>query len=76
MVPFVVAGGGGLYASPNADSFVLEEGARSLLHGGGGLRFGFRQRLILRVEARGYAFFDANGLLAEQEISGGFSAFF
>jgi hypothetical protein len=76
VVPFVVAGGGGLYASPNADSFVLEEGTRSLLYGGGGLRFGFRRRIILRVEARGYAFFEADQLLAQQEISGGFSAFF
>jgi hypothetical protein len=76
VVPFAVAGGGGLYASPNADSFVLEEGSRSMLYAGGGLRFGFRHRLIVRVEGRGYAFFDANRLLAQQEISGGFSAFF
>lgn len=76
VVPFAVAGGGGLYAAPNADSFVLEEGTRSLLYGGGGLRFGFRRRIILRVEARGYAFFEADRLLAQQEISGGFSAFF
>jgi hypothetical protein len=76
IVPFAVAGGGGVYASPNADSFVLGEGTRSTLYGGGGLRFGFRYRLILRVEARAYAFFDANRLLAQQEISGGLSAFF
>jgi hypothetical protein len=76
VVPFMAAGGGGLYASPNADSFVLEEGTRSLLYGGGGLRFGFRHRLIVRVEARAYAFFDADRLLAQQEISGGLSAFF
>lgn len=76
IVPFLAAGGGGVYVSPNADSFVLGEGTRSTLYGGGGLRFGFRYRLILRVEARAYAFFDANRLLAQQEISGGLSAFF
>jgi hypothetical protein len=76
VVPFAVAGGGGVYATPNADSFVLGEGSRSMLYAGGGLRFGFRYRLILRVEGRGYAFFDANGALAQQEISGGLSAFF
>ena len=76
IVPFLAAGGGGVYASPNADSFVLGEGTRSTLYAGGGLRFGFRYRLILRVEGRAYAFFDANRLLAQQEISGGLSAFF
>lgn len=76
IVPFAVAGGGGVYASPNADSFVLDEGTRSMLYAGGGLRFGFRYRLILRVEGRAYALFDANRLLAQQEISGGLSAFF
>ena len=43
---------------------------------GGGLRFGFRQRLIVRVEGRSHVFFDANNLTAQEEISGGLSAFF
>jgi hypothetical protein len=76
IVPFAVAGGGGVYAAPNADSFVLGEGTRSTLYAGGGLRFGFRYRLILRVEGRTYAFFNANQLVAQTEISGGLSAFF
>lgn len=76
VVPFLAAGGGGVYASPNADSFVLEQGARSMIYAGGGLRFGFRYRIILRAEGRAYAFFNANQLFATQEISGGLSAFF
>jgi uncharacterized protein YgiM (DUF1202 family) len=76
IVPFLAAGGGAVYASPNADSFVLEEGARSMIYAGGGLRFGFRHRIILRAEGRAYAFFNANQLFATQEISGGLSAFF
>lgn len=76
VVPFVVAGGGGLYAAPNADSFVLEQGTKSTIYAGGGLRFGFRYKLIVRIEGRGYAFFDANQWVAQQEISGGLSAFF
>lgn len=76
VVPFAVAGGGGIHATPNADSFVLGDGSRSMLYAGGGLRFGFRYRLILRIEGRGYVFFDANRALAQQEISGGLSAFF
>jgi hypothetical protein len=47
-----------------------------MLYGGGGLRFGFRHRLILRVEGRGYALFGADRLISQQEISGGLSAFF
>jgi hypothetical protein len=76
IVPFFTGGGGVAYASPNADSFVLTRGTRSLLYAGGGLRFGFRHRIIVRVEARSYVFFDTDALRAQQEISGGLSAFF
>ena len=76
VVPFFAGGGGGAYASPNADTFILESGARSTVYAGGGLRFGFKHRLIVRVEGRSYAFFNANGLDSQQEISGGLSAFF
>jgi hypothetical protein len=76
IVPFLAAGGGAVYASPNADSFILKEGGRSMIYAGGGLRFGFRYRIILRAEGRAYAFFNANQLVATQEISGGLSAFF
>jgi uncharacterized protein YgiM (DUF1202 family) len=76
IVPFLAAGGGAVYASPNADSFVLKEGTRSMIYAGGGLRFGFRYRIILRAEGRAYVFFNENQLVATQEISGGLSAFF
>lgn len=76
VTPFVLAGGGGMHAAPNRDAFAFEAGTRSLLYGGGGLRFGFQKRLIVRVEARGYALFDADRLTAQQEVSGGLSAFF
>jgi hypothetical protein len=76
VVPFVTGGGGTVRAAPNSDAFIFDSGGRSMLYGGGGLRFGFKHRLILRVEARGYAFFDADRRIAQQEISGGLSAFF
>jgi hypothetical protein len=76
IVPFFTVGGGLAQVAPNADTFVLKSGTRSATYAGGGLRFGFRQRIILRVEGRGYVFFDANNLVAQQEVSGGFSAFF
>jgi hypothetical protein len=76
ITPFFVVGGGGMRAAPNSDAFAFEEGTRSLAYGGGGLRFGFRHRLIVRVEGRGYAMFDPNRLTSQQEISGGLSAFF
>jgi hypothetical protein len=76
IVPFFTVGGGAARALPNADTFVLEAGTRSMMYGGGGLRFGFRQRLIVRIEGRGYTFFDENTLVAQQEVSGGLSAFF
>lgn len=76
IVPFFVVGGGAAFAAPNADSFVLESGQSSHVYAGGGLRFGFRQRLIVRVEGRSHVFFDANELTAQEEISGGLSAFF
>jgi len=76
LVPFLAAGGGGVYAAPNADSFIFDSGTRSMIYAGGGLRFGFRHRIVLRVEGRAYALFNASGLVAQQEISGGLSAFF
>jgi hypothetical protein len=76
IVPFFTVGGGAAFAAPNADTFVLESGQSSHLYAGGGLRFGFRQRLIVRVEGRSHMFFDANDLTAQEEISCGLSAFF
>jgi hypothetical protein len=76
ITPFFTVGGGGVHATPNGDAFIFSAGTRSMMYGGGGLRFGFRHRLILRVEGRGYALFDADRLVAQQEISGGLSAFF
>ncbi len=76
ITPFFTVGGGGMRAAPNSDAFIFDAGGRSMLYGGGGLRFGFRHRLIVRVEGRGYAFFDADRLASQQEISGGLSAFF
>ena len=76
ITPFFVIGGGAVHAAPNSDAFIFESGTRSMVYGGGGLRFGFRHRLILRVEGRGYAMFEADRLASQQEISGGLSAFF
>lgn len=76
VTPFFVGGGGAVRAAPNSDAFIFESGTRSMLYGGGGLRFGFRHRLILRVEGRGYAMFETSRLASQQEVSGGLSAFF
>jgi hypothetical protein len=76
ITPFFTVGGGGVHGTPNGDSFIFASGGRSMMYGGGGLRFGFRQRVILRVEGRGYALFSADRLVSQQEISGGLSAFF
>ncbi|MDB4976104.1 MAG: hypothetical protein JWN48_4445 [Myxococcaceae bacterium] len=76
ITPFFTVGGGAARALPNSDAFIFESGTRSMIYGGGGLRFGFKQRLILRVEGRGYALFEADRLASQQEVSGGISAFF
>ena len=76
VTPFFAVGGGAAHAAPNSDAFIFAAGTRSMLYGGGGLRFGFRHHLILRVEARNYALFEPDELVSRQEISGGLSAFF
>ncbi|NOY92716.1 MAG: SH3 domain-containing protein [Deltaproteobacteria bacterium] len=76
VVPYVVVGGGVAQSTPNADTFLLESGMSAMLYGGGGLRFGFRHRLIVRIEARAYAFFEANRYVAKEEYSGGLTVFF
>jgi hypothetical protein len=76
VVPFFAAGGGVVWASPNADTFLLDSGTRSAVYGGGGLRFGFRHHMVVRLEGRGYAFFTADALDTAREVSCGLSAFF
>lgn len=76
VVPFATVGGGYAYATPNSDSFVLQDGSSSMVYAGGGLRMGFKYRLTLRVEARGVVFFAADRYVAEQEVSGGLTVFF
>ncbi|MGE0790154.1 MAG: SH3 domain-containing protein [Sandaracinaceae bacterium] len=76
VVPFFTVGGGFAVSDPNADQFLVEQGFVGVLYGGGGLRFGFRYRITIRIEARGYAFFDENRITALEEISGGATVFF
>jgi hypothetical protein len=76
VVPYLVIGGGVTVSDPNADTFLLESGSIPMLYGGGGLRFGFRQRLTIRIEARAYAFFEPGRYVAQEEYSGGLSVFF
>lgn len=76
VVPFFTVGGGMALSDPNADTFLLESGMVGVLYGGGGLRFCFRYRITLRIEARAYAFFDENRIVALEEITGGFTVFF
>lgn len=76
VVPFLAVGGGVTFSTPNSDAFLLERGRVNTLYGGGGLRFGFRKRLTLRLDIRLYAFFEADRYVAREEYSGGVSVFF
>lgn len=76
VVPFFTVGGGFAISDPNADTFLLESGMVGILYGGGGFRFGFRHRITIRIEARGYAFFDEDRIVALEEITGGLTVFF
>ncbi|MCB9596299.1 MAG: SH3 domain-containing protein [Sandaracinaceae bacterium] len=76
VVPFFTVGGGFAVSDPNADTFLLQSGMVGVLYGGGGLRFGFRYRITIRIEARGYAFFDENRISALEEITIGATVFF
>ncbi len=76
VVPYVAVGGGGAQSDPNADTFLLDSGFTWFAYGGGGLRFGFKYRLTLRVEVRAYAFFEPDRTVAQEEVSGGLTVFF
>ena len=76
VVPYLAVGGGVAFSNPNADTFLLESGRTGVLYGGGGLRFGFRHRITLRVDVRSYAFFEADAYVSGEEYSGGLSVFF
>lgn len=76
VIPFFAVGGGIAYGDPNADAFLVRSGASAALYGGGGLRFAFRYRITLRIEARLWALFDQNRYVAQEEYSGGLTVFF
>ena len=76
VVPYVVVGGGAVFSDPNADTFLLQKGTVAMLYGGGGLRFGFRHRITIRLEVRSYAFFEPDRHVSQEEYSGGLSVFF
>lgn len=76
IVPFLAAGGGVVVSDPNADTFLLRSGVTGALYAGGGLRFGFRYRITLRIEARAWALYDQNRYVASEELTGGATVFF
>ena len=76
VVPFLGVGGGFVVSDPNADSFLLQSGVMGALYGGGGLRFAFRHRITLRLEARAWAIYDENRYVAQEELSAGLTVFF
>lgn len=76
VVPFFAVGGGVAISDPNADTFLLERGETAMLYGGGGLRFGFRQRITIRIQVRAYVFFEPDRYVSQEEYSGGLSVFF
>ncbi len=76
VVPFLAVGGGIAFSDPNADTFLLQSGSAAMLVGGGGLRFGFRQRITVRLGVRVYVFFEPDRYVTQEEYSGGLSVFF
>jgi hypothetical protein len=76
IVPYVVVGGGVAHSDPNADTFLLRSGTVGMFYGGGGLRFAFRYRLILRAEVRAYAFIEPDRYVSDEEYSGGLTVFY
>jgi hypothetical protein len=76
IVPYVAVGGGFARSDPNADTFLLRSGTVGMFYGGGGLRFAFRYRLILRAEVRAYAFIEPDRYVSDEEYSGGLTVFY
>jgi hypothetical protein len=76
IVPFAAIAGGVVASSPNADTFLLEQGSVTALSAGFGLRIGFRYRITLRLETRTYVLFEADRYVRQEEFSGGLTVFF
>jgi hypothetical protein len=76
VVPYAVIGGGYARSDPNLDTFLLQSGDLATVYGGGGLRFGFRYRLTLRIEVRAWAFFTPEKVIPQEELTGGLTVFF
>lgn len=76
IVPFFTVAAGVVASSPNADTFLLDEGSVTALAAGAGLRVGFRFRLTLRLEARTYLLFETDRYVRQEEFSAGLTVFF
>ena len=76
IVPFFTVASGIVASSPNADTFLLEEGSVTAIAAGAGLRIGFRWRLTLRLEARTYVLFETDRYVRQEEFSAGLTVFF
>jgi len=76
IVPFFTLASGIVASSPNADTFLLEEGSVTAIAAGAGLRIGFRFRLTLRLEARTYVLFETDRYVRQEEFSAGLTVFF
>lgn len=76
IVPFFTVASGIVASSPNADTFLLDEGSVTAIVAGAGLRIGLRWRLTLRLEARSYVLFETDRYVRQEEFSGGLTVFF
>lgn len=76
IVPFFTVASGIVASSPNADTFLLDEGSVTAIVAGAGLRVGFRFRLTLRLEARTYVLFETDRYVRQEELSAGLTVFF
>lgn len=76
VVPFFTVSSGVVASSPNADTFLLDQGSVTGISAGAGLRIGFRLRLTLRLEARTYVLFESDRYVRQEEYSAGLTVFF
>ena len=74
--PYLGAGGGYLWSKANADSFAVRDDHVSVARAGGGVLFGLRGRILVRLEATNLTLFSPDRFKNVQTFLGGLGVYF
>jgi hypothetical protein len=74
--PYIGVGGGYLWSRANADSFAVKNDSIAVARAGGGILFGLRGRILVRMEVTNLTLFSPDRFKNVQTVLGGLGVYF